>query len=139
MAKTRLTIMLLGVMLWATSAMAQVVIVNSDNPVSQLSRDQLRTLFAMRVSQWANQTPVHVYVLPDNHPLHIDFCKKILELFPYQLRRIWDRQVFSGTGIAPITVKSEQDMIAHIARDKGAIGYIRTIHAQHAIKAIEAR
>ena len=46
------------------------------------------------------------------------------ECFPYQLRSAWDRLVFSGTGQAPDTVSSPEEMLARVAGTPGAIGYL---------------
>lgn len=103
---------------------AQNVIANVQVETKQLSKTTARSIFAMRVHQWPDGTPIKVFVLQDQNPTHNEFCKSILGMFPYQLRRIWDRQVFSGTGSAPVVVKSEQEMLNAVASTEGAIGYI---------------
>jgi len=96
----------------------------------------MRSIFAMRTPHWPNGLPIQVFVLDDQAPIHISFCKHLLGMFPYQLRRVWDRQVFSGTGIAPITVKTEQEMINRVATTQGAIGYIMPENMTSSIKSI---
>jgi len=113
---------------------AQVIIVNHDNETSTLSKNMLRSIFAMRSPMWADGSPIHVFVLKDSSPIHTSFCKHLLGMFPYQLRRVWDRQVFSGTGIAPITVKSEQEMLEKVSQYKGGIGYISTDNNSSSVK-----
>ncbi|HIC47998.1 MAG TPA: hypothetical protein EYM37_07610 [Methylophaga aminisulfidivorans] len=103
---------------------AQNVIANVQVETKQLSKTTARSIFAMRVHQWSDGTPIKVFVLQDQNPTHNEFCKSILGMFPYQLRRIWDRQVFSGTGAAPVVVNSEQEMLNAVASTEGAIGYI---------------
>lgn len=103
---------------------AQNVIANVQVETKQLSKTTARSIFAMRVHQWPDGTPIKVFVLQDQNPTHNEFCKSILGMFPYQLRRIWDRQVFSGTGAAPVVVNSEQEMLNAVASTEGAIGYI---------------
>lgn len=105
-------------------AQAQQVIAHAGLDTSEISRNQARLLFTMRLPQWPDQVPVRVFVLPDAHPLHARFTNSVLGLFPYQLRRVWDRQVFSGTGQAPTTVADEAEMVQAVARHRGAIGYI---------------
>ena len=61
------------------------------------------------LARWVER--VKVFVLADDHELHRAFAKQVLGLFPYQLRSIWDRQVFSGTGQAPIPVADEAEML----------------------------
>ncbi|MDO8826251.1 hypothetical protein [Methylophaga sp.] len=121
MVKIWLVIALLA---FAPLLKAETVIVNPMLDDLQLSKTTLRAIFAMRISQWPDGTPVNVFVLDDEHPLHIQFCKSLLGMFPYQLRRIWDQQAFSGTGVRPNRVNDEAEMRQRIANTPGAIGYI---------------
>jgi len=104
---------------------AEVVIVNSQVPTSSLDRSELRAIFSMKNPQWKDGSPMTVFVYDDRNPLHQRFCKKILKVFPYQLRKNWDRLVYSGTGQAPQSIKNEEDMIRQVSTTPGAIGYIR--------------
>ena len=118
-------ILLLGLMCLAPQLHAQVVIVNNDNPTKTLTVNSARALFSTRVLRWPNQTTaVAVVVLPDNHALHRTFSRKVLAMLPHQLRRNWDRFVYSGIGQAPITVNSIETMIEIVATTPGAIGYL---------------
>jgi ABC-type phosphate transport system substrate-binding protein len=89
-----------------------------------LSKSSLRAIFGMRLHTWPDGTAVRVFVMPDDAPLHAAFSKEKLNVFPYQLRSAWDRLVFSGTGQAPGTVTSPEEMLAKIASTPGAIGYL---------------
>jgi hypothetical protein len=46
-----------------------------------------------------------------------------LGVYPFQLRSAWDRLVFSGTGVSPTTVETEEEMRARIESTPGSIGY----------------
>lgn len=120
--------LLLSWLLWwapiCFAAASPVIITNPDVTQQSITLNQARALFGMRSPQWADGRAVKVYVLPDRHPLHDVFSKIVLNLFPYQLRTAWDRQVFSGTGQAPIEVSSEEEMLARIAATPGAVGYM---------------
>jgi hypothetical protein len=100
------------------------VIVNSASSVRDLSRTTLRAIFSMRVRQLPDGTPVTVYVLPDRDERHRAFCKDFLQVYPYVLRDTWDRMVFTGTGLAPIEVGSQEELIRRVAETRGGIGYI---------------
>jgi len=115
---------------FATSSVAEPeppveieVIVNPGVQNESLSVSRLRVIFSMRVTRWTNAQPIHVFVLPGNHPLHQQFVKSVLKLFPHQLQSAWDRMVYSGTGVAPTVVSSVAEMRARIASTPGAIGY----------------
>jgi ABC-type phosphate transport system substrate-binding protein len=118
---------------------AQQVIVNPAVDVSTLDRNRARLIFTMRVNRWGNQQPVTVFVLPDDASLHQDFAKGALQVYPYQLRRTWDRQVFSGTGQAPLEVADEDEMIERVRQTAGAIGYISDHRDVSGVKVVEVR
>ncbi|MCU7960017.1 MAG: hypothetical protein KZQ58_08475 [gamma proteobacterium symbiont of Bathyaustriella thionipta] len=71
------------------------VVVNGDVPVQTISQYNLRAIFGMRKRSWKDGEAITVYVLSDDSPLHVEFSKKILGIFPHQLRRSWDYLVFS--------------------------------------------
>ncbi|MEN8822674.1 MAG: hypothetical protein ABF271_16395 [Abyssibacter sp.] len=89
-----------------------------------LPQDTLRAVFSMRQQTWPNGQRVQVFVFPDHSQDHQHFCKHMLGTFPYVLRAIWDRLVFTGTGFAPIEVQSADEMRRRVNQTPGAIGYL---------------
>jgi len=100
------------------------LITNKSNTINNLDQSEVRAIFSMRIKTWSNNQPIHVFVLEQNNPVHEQFCKDILKIFPYQLQAGWDRLVFSGTGEAPKVFNSEALLIAAILSTPGSIGYI---------------
>nr|WP_305909559.1 hypothetical protein [Methylomarinum sp. Ch1-1]MDP4522478.1 hypothetical protein [Methylomarinum sp. Ch1-1] len=91
---------------------------------NQFSREDLREIFFGRRTRWPDGTTLRVYVLPDQHPVHVRFAKEVLGVYPYQLRSAWDRMIYSGTGTAPIVIDTVEQMQTVIKQTPGAIGYI---------------
>ena len=115
----------LGLLCAALPASADhVLVANTSVDVESLSLNTTRLLFSMQLPQWPDGSAVRVFVLPDNHPGHRAFSKDLLSLYPRQLRRVWDRQLYSGTGQAPQTVADEEAMRRAVANTPGAIGYL---------------
>jgi len=100
-----------------------VVLTNTDVQSGELSTSNLRAIFTIRKRSWDDKTPIKVFVLPDQNPLHQQFCKSILKIYPYVLREQWDRLIFSGTGIPPTVVDNEHQLQLMIESTPGAIGY----------------
>ncbi len=135
----RVNQLLLVLMLaWLPSASVMAVEIVSHPGVSKsrLTVAELRAIFSMRLTHWSDSTPITVYVLPGGHPLHKEFSKKVLKLFPHQLQTTWDRLVYSGTGNAPTVVTSEEEMQRMLAATPGAIGYIDESKEHENIKTI---
>jgi hypothetical protein len=101
------------------------IIVHSSVSASQLSASQLRRIFSRRQIWWQDQQPIVVYVLVNQHPSHLKFCNTVLAMFPYQLERIWDKLTYSGQGVRPIVVETEEKMLAAVQSHPGAIGYMQ--------------
>jgi ABC-type phosphate transport system substrate-binding protein len=126
------------VMLSATlQVSAMEVITNPSVKENHLSLSSLRAIFSMRMTQWPDGTPIRVFVLGDKHPIHARFSKQMLGVFPHQLRRAWNRQIFSGTGQAPNKVETETEMRQLIGTIPGAIGYLSEDLLDENIRKIE--
>ncbi|MET0067947.1 MAG: substrate-binding domain-containing protein [Candidatus Thiodiazotropha sp.] len=106
------------------AAHAVDLVANRDIDFESISKNTLRSIFSMRMTQWPDGTPIRVFVMGDKSALHMDFAKQMLGVFPHQLRRAWNRQIYSGMGQAPIKVETEQEMLEQIATTPGAIGYL---------------
>jgi ABC-type phosphate transport system substrate-binding protein len=91
---------------------------------TSLTKSQLRRIYTMRQLRWSDNSAINVFVLPSQHDLHQRFAKERLQIFPYQLNRIWHKLTYSGLGVAPIIVASEQELIQAVIKTPGAIGYI---------------
>ncbi len=100
------------------------IIVNPSLQSVPLNRDLLRAIFTMRLRSWPNGPPVRVFVLPDSDPVSDRFYREQLGMYSYVLRSAWDRMVYTGTGLAPTVVHSEEEMRARVLATPGAIGYV---------------
>lgn len=108
------------------SLWSQVVIAHPGVQADSLSPTYLFSLFSLRTRHWPLGQPVTLIVFEDQHPAHNRFVKQTLGVFPYQLRSIWDRYIFSGAVQAPRAVGSAQDMLYWVRHTEGAIGYLES-------------
>lgn len=118
---------LLTALTWQSMADAGddiVVIAHPSMAGQTVDKSSVRSIFGMRSRNWPSGAKITVFVLDDDHPTHVRFTKDILRTFPHNLRRIWDRRVFSGVGQAPTDLETEDDMVNEIATSTGAIGYV---------------
>lgn len=56
----------------------------------------IRSIYGLRSKRWPSGVDLTVFVLPDDTAIHQIFCLKVLNVLPYQLRKRWDRLIFSG-------------------------------------------
>lgn len=116
---------------------AEFVVINPGVERDSISQNTLRAIFGMRFRTWSDGTPITVFVLSDDNPVHRQFCKKNLEIFPYQLRWRWDRLVFSGMGQAPIEILTEEEMLERVASTPGSIGYLKGPFIDESVKTLQ--
>jgi ABC-type phosphate transport system substrate-binding protein len=119
-------------------ASATEIVVNKSVSAS-VSKADIRAIFIMKKRQWSSNRLIKVYTLPDSSLLHKDFSRNIFNMLPYQIRKIWDRMTYSGTGIAPIELESEQEMIDKIATTPDSIGYLNSKPDNENIRSFEAK
>lgn len=100
------------------------IIVNPSVQKSPMTLNKVRSIFTMRQKYWPSGGKIHVFTLADGHQLHKQFTKNKLSMFPHQLRRVWDRIIFSGTGQTPVVLNSEEEMLERITNTVDSIGYL---------------
>ena len=116
--------------LWIGTARAEIptqpiaVVVNQSVEITTLTPAQLRMIFAGRTQFWPDGSRIRVFVLPPESDTHQYFCRQLLNIYPYQLERIWQRVVYSGQGEAPKIIDTAQAMQDAIGKTPGAIGYL---------------
>ena len=112
-------------LLWPLSlGAAPRVIVHPGVQQQSISNDQLNRIYAMQLKRWADGTPIRVFALSSQAPLHRTFVIDYFGMRAHQLDRLWQRLLYSGTGRAPMRVADEAEMMALVAKTPGAIGYV---------------
>lgn len=100
------------------------VVVNDSVYITSLSQAELRKIFTGHRQYWDDGKKINVFVLEDDAELHTAFCREQLQMFPYQLSRLWTRITYSGQGVTPKRVASQDMLIDALENTDGAIGYI---------------
>lgn len=88
-----------------------------------LSPTEARSIFTARQQHWEDGNKIHVFVLKTESDVHRRFCREMLQMFPYQLERIWNQIIYSGQGDAPKVVPSQEALIDAVKATPGAVGY----------------
>lgn len=130
--------------LYLLAAMARgvpdpVVVAHPAVPSIALSVTAARLYVTRKVTTWPDSTPVVVFVMPDDAPTHDAFSRAVLGLFPYQLRKAWDRQIYSGTGQGPEVVATEREMLQRVSTTPGALGYVHEVPEGAAVKILKVQ
>ena len=123
--RTRLLLLCVLLFCPALARSAELMLAVHPPPqIAELSLNEARAIFSMRLKTWPDGTPITVYVLSRENPEHHRFVRTQLKLLPHQLQRNWDRMVYTGIGQAPIEVNNFQEMLHSLLSKPGSIGYL---------------
>ncbi len=99
------------------------VISNNSIQANQISVRELKSVYLREKSSLNDGTHVEP-VLERNGAAHEIFLKLYLKQNSDDLQRYYQSLVFSGKGSMPKAVGTDADVVAYVARTKGAIGYV---------------
>lgn len=112
---------------WSTTAQGSddfVVIVNSNNPISEISKSELSSYLLKKRSKWDHGVSVEPADLESGSDVRAAFSEVVHGRTVASIKNYWQRQIFSGRGVPPKEVKSDSEMVSHVSGDPGAIGYV---------------
>ena len=100
------------------------VIVNSANPTTTLSKDDLARVYLKKMSTWKTGQAVQVVDLGPKSPVRAEFSQAVLGRDVPTMKNYWQQSLFSGRGVPPIEQPTEAQVVAFVAANPGAIGYV---------------
>jgi ABC-type phosphate transport system substrate-binding protein len=101
-----------------------VVIVNSGNPVTELSSDEVSKMFLKKTSRWPGKDDKVLPVdLVDQSPLREAFSKQIHGKGTAAIKAYWQRMIFTGHDVPPPEKPSIAEALSYVRANPGAIGY----------------
>jgi len=106
------------------SSYAIEIVVNESVDLSEISHQQIKSIYLGQQTHWSNGHLIKLFKLPSTHKTHNVFVKNTLGLYPYQFNRRWQKLVFSGFALKPSVAIGEQELLDSIAKTPGAIGYV---------------
>ena len=117
-----------------------LVLITNPSVINDVYRTHtVRAIFGLRLTTWPDGQAITVFVRNSDSQAHLDFCRDILRMLPYRLSRNWDRLLFSGTGMIPETVTSDEEMLTRVAETPGAIGYISAEKINDSVSVLEVK
>jgi ABC-type phosphate transport system substrate-binding protein len=114
------------------------VIANLSVGASSVSADELKGVFLATKTSLSDGSRVEP-VLEKGGPIHEAFIKEYLGKTDAALHMYYRSLVFTGKASMPKTVEADADVVAYVAKTKGAIGYVSAGTATAGVKALEVK
>lgn len=101
-----------------------LVIVNRDNPLDTISKQQLIDLFMGRTPYFPSGSAVVKLDAPSTSAVRKAFYHSLVDMSLSEVNAYWARLMFSGRATPPMQVPSEQDIVKLVTDNSNAIGYV---------------
>ena len=114
------------------------VIVNPSVGASAVTADELKGVFLGTKTSLSDGSRVEP-VLMKTGPAHASFLKEYVGKTEAALETYYRSLVFTGKGNMPKTLASDAEMVAYVAKTKGAIGYVSAAAATAGVKTLDVK
>ena len=100
------------------------IVVHPDNPADKVARRLLASLFLKEVTRWGDGETTRPVDLKSDAPARRYFSERVLNRSVRAVKSYWQQRIFSGRGIPPPELESDRDVIRHVMKHRGGIGYV---------------
>jgi ABC-type phosphate transport system substrate-binding protein len=129
----------IGLAALSSAAAADLKIVaNPSVGVSSVSADELKGVFLATKTSVSDGSHVEP-VLTKGGPIHESFIKEYLGKTDAALQTYYRSLVFTGKASMPKTVGADAEVVAYVAKTKGAIGYVGAGAGTAGVKTLEVK
>jgi ABC-type phosphate transport system substrate-binding protein len=100
------------------------IIVHPSNPAASVDRKFVLDVFLRKTTRWPNEQPVRPVDLPTDSPTRQRFSGVALGRSVSAVKAYWLQVIFSGHGVPPPEIDSDEQVVRFVAQTAGAIGYV---------------
>lgn len=119
-------------------AAAQAVVAGARSPATSLTAEQASQLFLAKSATLPGAGTVALIDLPESAATREAFYLKLTGKTPAQMKALWSRLAFSGSGQPPRTAGSAGELKKLLAADPNAIGYLDKADLDGSVKVLLA-
>ena len=117
-----------------------VVIVAATNPASSIKRQELARFFLKKTGRWNDGQGVIPVDQSAGSPVRSAFTRAVLAVEGMgqisAVQNFWLQQVYSGRSTPPTVKASDAEIVAFVASNPGAIGYVAAASAVGGVKVL---
>jgi len=111
------------------------IIGNASLKTDSISTGELKSVFLLQRRTLKDGSPV-VPVLARSGAAHEAFLRQYLERGSEEIRTYYQGLVFTGKGSMPKELNSDVEVVAYVARTRGAIGYVSSAASTEGVKVL---
>jgi hypothetical protein len=136
------TLLLLAAALWTASVAARAadvkIIANASVKAAAVSAEEIRAVFLVTKTSLSDGSHVEPVLLKGG-AAHEAFVKQYLGKTDAGLENYYRSLVFTGRGLMPTTLASDQVVIEYVTKTKGAVGYVSAVMNTPGVRTLEIK
>jgi ABC-type phosphate transport system substrate-binding protein len=142
MLRFRLLAALLAVMgsaLVTSAQPAYKLVVHPSVSADDVSAAHISKIFLKKVDQWPDGTTAAPVDQRPSSPVRAAFSEAVHGKGVGRVDAYWQKQIFSGRRLPPVTKASDAEVLAFVKANRGAIGYVSPQAPTEGVKVVSAR
>jgi ABC-type phosphate transport system substrate-binding protein len=101
-----------------------IIVVNEANPVTTVRGDELTKMYLKKITVWRTKQPVVAVDQAETTKIRQQFSRDVLHRDLQSVQSYWQAQIFSGRAVPPQLRASDTEVMAFVAANPNAIGYV---------------
>lgn len=115
------------------------LIVHPDNPLDSATRTFLSDAFLRNVGKWSDGRGIMPVDLRPDSRIRERFSDRVHGRSVSAVKRYWQQRIFSGSGVPPPELDSDDAVIAYVLKHRGGVGYVSAEAAVGKAKTLAVR
>jgi ABC-type phosphate transport system substrate-binding protein len=118
------------------------VVVHRKNKATALDKKALAQVFLKKRTQWSDDSVILPVDQSKSSAVREQFSEEVLGRSVAAVRAYWNQLVFSGRGVPPPELGSDEEVLRYVGQHAGAIGYVSAasdVDAATNVKIVQVR
>lgn len=124
---------------WADEPAGFRVVVNAQSAAETLDRAFIADAFLKKVTRWPDGEAIRAVDLRFEAPTRQEFSEQVLQRSPAAVRSYWQQRIFTGRGVPPPELASDEAVLAYVREHRGAVGYVSARAETSSVRVLELR
>ena len=126
-----------SILLFSFSSLANVAVIVNPANAAAIDEGDISRIFLGKMKTFSTGDKITIVNLKYNQTTRKEFEEKVLKKSASQVKAYWSKLMFSGKGKPPKELAGDKDILAFVAANPGAIGYVTEDVVDDSVKVVK--
>lgn len=112
------------------------LVAHPDNPAASVGRQFIADAFLKKATRWSDGVAIEAVDHRSNAPVRQRFSEQVLRRTVAAVRNYWQQRIFTGRGVPPPELDSDEAVVRYVRSHRGAVGYVSEAAETSAVKLV---